>query len=537
MKKKEENNIHPRYDADAVFKAFQEKGFTVSHLKKYDSKAVEDLPPIAVVQQNSTGQQEQKQKSASKESDEHSKKHTDKQNISATFIPPAGGLEPDANRIICPICYTFLPSSVVDVKIQAQKSVEMLVGYCKKCEKYYTDNIIARQRQCATAKKPRHNIVWSHIQFRHSQVKHGSIPYEFVSLDGKKLSKKHISAWFQYIQREIGETQKVPTQKSKATGNTKTYANTFSVNHLIHQLPVIGTDSTICPFCKKETDGFIPIRYAAYTTNGHVEQHTYARVCKSCKVIFLEDSQFQQIRRQAQGRHVYSINVHDYPSADKMMEATKKEPKIELPAITQIKLPFSSDLTVKENLSTESKTITIYPQTCHCHKCKVKFGVETITNRTAVVQTVSGEMVDVNVMFCQGCGSYFINIKSFEQYKKLYGGLLFECKLSSDFNKNQYSWFDFAPDSILSRCGYTVKEGVSREYRQAILRYILENEKATKYEIIEHISGFINLRESLPQYRGACQRWREDIAFVNSYRIQYQKKVYGLGFAQGGKVK
>ena len=100
------------------------------------------------------------------------------------------------------------------------------------------------------------------------------------------------------------------------------------------------------------------------------------------------------------------------------------------------------------------------------------------------------------------------------------------------FNR-QISNASFASDSVLSRSGYSVKAGVSREYRQRILREIMESGKATKREIVELISGFIELKYNLPNYEGACARWQEDIYFVNQYQIQSQKKVYGLKFKQG----
>lgn len=530
-KKKVEINKAQSYDTDAVYRAFQEKGFSVSYLKKQDSNVHMASVPVETtntIQNNAKCERvlDEKKGALTSQSRNRSK--------DCSFIPPAGGLEPSEELVVCPVCYTFLPSSVVDVKTKSQKSIQqMMVGYCKKCDKYYSDNILAKKLQYTTRTKPKHIIVWSNIRFRCSQNRNNSFPYEFVSLNGKQLSKEHIKAWFDYMKSKScnkATTKNKPKKKALPS-------STFSIKQLVYQLPVLDSNSTKCPYCQREADGFLPITYAAYTASGYSQQYTNVRSCKKCEVIFLEGEQFKQIQYQSKGRYVNSVKIKDYPTPKQLMAAILGEPKSEKFKLSTISLPFADNLSGKVNLSTENKVISIYPQTCHCHTCRDKYGIETIINRTAVVQTVSGEMVDVNVMFCQGCGSYFMNIKSFEQYKKLYGGLLFECKLSSDLNKSQYSWFDFAPDSILSRCGYTVKEGVSKEYRQAILRYILDNHKATKYEIIEHISGFINLKYTLPQYRGACKRWEEDIAFVNSYHIQYQKKVYGLSFVQGRKVK
>ena len=92
------------------------------------------------------------------------------------------------------------------------------------------------------------------------------------------------------------------------------------------------------------------------------------------------------------------------------------------------------------------------------------------------------------------------------------------------------SWLNFQPDSILSRCGYSVKEGISQNYRQTVLAYILDSKKATKHEILEMISGFIRIRHN--RMPGACRRWEEDLLFVSPYKIQNQQQVPGLSFKQ-----
>lgn len=176
----------------------------------------------------------------------------------------------------------------------------------------------------------------------------------------------------------------------------------------------------------------------------------------------------------------------------------------------------------------------MYSNKCHCQKCEDKYKLVTTVNRTAVVDTIEGKIENINVMFCKGCGQYFVSIVTLDQYKTIYGGLLIECRLPPDLISNQQSWFDFAPDSVLSRCGYTVKEGVPQEHRQAVLRYILETGKATKYEITEKIKSFISFRKTQSKYYGACQRWKENIKYVNEYMIHHQKKIFGLEFVPAG---
>ena len=126
-------------------------------------------------------------------------------------------------------------------------------------------------------------------------------------------------------------------------------------------------------------------------------------------------------------------------------------------------------------------------------------------------------------MYCKGCGQYYVNLAVLKQYQQLYGGLLAEFRFDSDVASDEYSRFHFAPDSILSRCGYTVKSGVTMQYRHRILAYLLDSGKAQKHEIIEKINSFIRIRDHNPIYDDACRRWQEDIQFVSNYHIDLKK--------------
>ena len=121
-----------------------------------------------------------------------------------------------------------------------------------------------------------------------------------------------------------------------------------------------------------------------------------------------------------------------------------------------------------------------------------------------------------------------MNLTAFQQYCKRYGGILLECVIEPDLCRKNASWLNFNPDSVLSRCGYSVREGISKEYRQAILAYILESKRATKHEILELVSGFIRLRQN--RFPGACSRWEEDLLFVSQYQASKQTQVKGLTF-------
>lgn len=322
--------------------------------------------------------------------------------------------------------------------------------------------------------------------------------------------------------------QKGKTQKSDSVKKT------LLIDFPLQRIPYLQKNDSWCPFCANVLDTTIDVQFYSFNYVGRSgPHHTALKGCRQCQAVFATTETLDRVKKNYFGHTVHTILPDAYPSAVEMMQATKQLPHQE--EASKMPLPYEEIGDSVENISRESKVVQVYANKCHCQKCENKYNRVTTVNRTAVVDTLDGSTADINVMFCKGCGQYFVSIVTLAQYRTIYGGLLMECKVSHDLVPSQYAWFDFASDSILSRCGYTVKEGVSREYRQAILRYILETGKATKYEIIEKINSFISFRENQKKYDGACQRWREDIKYVNEYMIHKQKKVYGLEFKTAKK--
>lgn len=192
----------------------------------------------------------------------------------------------------------------------------------------------------------------------------------------------------------------------------------------------------------------------------------------------------------------------------------------------------------KINLSTEIPadcSIYLFSQKCHCSKCIDLYGNNTMINCTATVQTIRGGIVPVSVMFCTGCGTFFMNYDTYSAYSRKYGGLKFQCHVDKG-GLQLKSDLGFAKDSFLSRAGYSVNANMPRPRRQGILANLMDDGKATKWEITEKISEFIRLGKKNPNMQDAIKRWEEDIAFVADYDADRQTKVGRATFKQGGKI-
>lgn len=234
--------------------------------------------------------------------------------------------------------------------------------------------------------------------------------------------------------------------------------NSLNNVHFVSDIPVT---------CPVDGNQLIHVQRVSFDMFG-VKVKTHADCCIRCNSAYLPETKKQMFREKARTlkeEQKVSKPQHVVKWDEKHSENKEKEEQTLEP------LPFEMLGSELENISSKSKTVRVYISKCHCLKCETKYNRVTTINRTAVVDTVEGGTVNINVMFCMGCGQYFVSVVTLEQYKSIYGGLLAECIVPNDVNLSQYSWINFAPDTVLSRCGYTVKEGISRSYRQAVLHF------------------------------------------------------------------
>lgn len=188
----------------------------------------------------------------------------------------------------------------------------------------------------------------------------------------------------------------------------------------------------------------------------------------------------------------------------------------------KVGLPYEVRKTANESVDISNATfpVFVYKNVCHCSKCEQKYGVKTICDRQALVQTPKKQWVPIGIQYCQGCNKGFINQEILDSYNKRYGQILFE-RSYSDEEKVLLSAKGLAKDSVLSRCGYSVEKGIDKEYRQNVLAYVLDSQKATKDEVQELLSFFIRFHKQA-NFASARQCWREDLSFVVNYKIDSQ---------------
>lgn len=421
----------------------------------------------------------------------------------------------NSSSVVCPVCKKVLPSGNRFVYIPGEGTLNIRVGLCASCKSFYSfsSKLIGKEGLCENA-----SVRWTELRYR--------------SRNGQNLQLKKSVISNRTVIQNMSDTdagKQIPEVRKKEVSSEQIIYDIF-----LSQLPVNKFSPGSCPICKRRVDKSVPVKFRIYKEGEAESRFDIAAKCERCNIVFIDEGQEKIIRSQNPGYQILTIDAAKFKNGSSLMlSATSQTEENGMADSLKNMLPFNDEKPKKINLSETREIVHIYEKKCHCVSCEKKFGRGTIRNRTVVLYTVTGSTVESNVMYCAGCGQYFMNYISFVQLQKDYGGILMERRYIGELRNRFDSNMNFSPDSILSRCGYSVQEGISSEYRQSILRYILETGKASKYELVELITGFIILGESRNLMYGACNRWREDLSFINHYNIEEQKKLYNPIFLKG----
>ena len=180
--------------------------------------------------------------------------------------------------------------------------------------------------------------------------------------------------------------------------------------------------------------------------------------------------------------------------------------------------------------------IYLFSKKCHCSNCDNEGNPRNIYDNIALVKAKTVFGVPITVQCCGWCGRVYMNYQMYKAYDQKYGGLEFRAEVVVSEAVNATDGLGFSADSFLSRNGYSVKEDVPKSTRREVLANILDGNIATKQEIIEKITEFINLRRNDPKMDGAIARWEEDIAFVADYKASRQDNIGEHEIHQAGKI-
>lgn len=137
------------------------------------------------------------------------------------------------------------------------------------------------------------------------------------------------------------------------------------------------------------------------------------------------------------------------------------------------------------------------------------------------------EPVYVDVYYSQRQDRYFINDESYRMYSARYGLPYF--RLVPGEYDGDMDYGNLRQYSELNLYGYTVAKtsGMTSGARQRLLQQLMDNGLMSKHQIVNHLEWLIHRQSGRITMEDACDCWREDLQFVNNYKIQNQLKIRG----------
>ena len=117
---------------------------------------------------------------------------------------------------------------------------------------------------------------------------------------------------------------------------------------------------------------------------------------------------------------------------------------------------------------------------------------------------------------CLTCGKYYVKKNVFKQLE--YKGIPLCRALTIDDNKAMLNGtYNYNTETLLHSVGYNVNEknDYSAIQRQKLLSIVVDEGIVERDEIVAHLQYLIKRSEHRPNMKMACQKWREDILFLN----------------------
>ena len=162
-------------------------------------------------------------------------------------------------------------------------------------------------------------------------------------------------------------------------------------------------------------------------------------------------------------------------------------------------------------------------------KCTKNHGVEDIIAVFTVLSR-SGNIVIVEAPagHCARCGVFYIHEYTYQRI------LSFGQPLCTVISEKQYISGSYkrmnagmAQQSLLRMCGYTVSatEGLSDSERRRILDTIISNGIMSKFDVIEYLNYFINMRKNdTKDMSEAIRKWNSDLRYVEGINVYSLKR-------------
>lgn len=193
----------------------------------------------------------------------------------------------------------------------------------------------------------------------------------------------------------------------------------------------------------------------------------------------------------------------------------KSEPQLPKPNIKNSLIKTELNFCDRENILYICKGII---------SCKNKnHDIESVTG---ILENKLGSSVKINANYCKQCEKCFIDYTEYLHYKKLYGAIMGNFRISNNGHWDGL-FNNLSEESLLHLCGYTVNQNddLSTKQRRRILEFLINRKMMSKPEIISHLDFLIRTNGKRKNMTVAVSRWNEDIDWIRNYQLDSQRQV------------
>lgn len=377
----------------------------------------------------------------------------------------------------------------------AGKKYFVKVASCPKCKNKYIGEAIFQGASIVTIGKTRYEYL--------SSLDHSRAKQEKTAVANKKEAKSIISKeakntkskpdnylkeskeFVKAIDKAKNKIKKKPSSKSKLKINYESYHAKQIVTNVKHKGRCIN-------------DG----KELSYTQSVVVTYHD--REIKTSGFYCLLCGTF------------YPLNSYDFPG---LTQSTKVRDPIENSKVDLTRTPLYYMSTNDLDFGHQDNVLYICKGVIHCKNNDHK-----IESVTGVIANPSGLPIKINVNYCAQCGKYFIDYSEYSYYKRIYGNVMGNFRISSNG-----TWGDLfgtrSEESVLHLNGYTVNqtEDLSDDERRRTLEYLISHNIVEKAVIISHLDLLIRTNGKKHNMTLAVSRWTSDVEWVRNYQIDTQR--------------
>lgn len=255
----------------------------------------------------------------------------------------------------------------------------------------------------------------------------------------------------------------------------------FSVPMFDKTVRIFLLSDELCPFCNVRLSEH-KVFYKKMVNNEIVNDQVIWYRCPSCMKMFTMD---------------YDIKDFDFDSTNIILDKSKYTEAIDL--------NIYSAVVLKNTLN-----------------CSLNHDTKDVVAKIPILDKAGNVAYKtINASYCKTCSRFTILKEDFEKIEDIMLCKVIDETIDANTAKHDDNFESEQTKSILTQYGYNVqtKKDISKEQRHIILSSIIEAQIMNRRDVTNHLTTLVDRGSKISSWKLATQKWKEDIEYVNSYKI------------------